>query len=151
MFVTGTLWFVLPSQMVWWDKTFVKGNGYGAAPFVAQFNNTLPSTMGRACTISPGPWKVRNYPNPFAEITVFEYTLSYTDIVTFEIYSMSGQLVQTLFSTKPHESGKYEMVFNSNLSAGAYIAMLKGTGIVATCKFVIVKEKKKKIEDQFVL
>jgi len=77
MYMVGTLWFVLPATMSWWDKAFVKGKGYGGAPFISRFENTIPEKINegingeiseeKSCVISPGPWKIRNYPNPFSD------------------------------------------------------------------------------------
>lgn len=156
MYLAGTLWFTMPVPMYLWDKAFVKAKGYGAAPLISRFKNTIPTqaitqeTMpedtlsqegpGEAfCVISPGPWKIRNYPNPFKEATNFEYSLSYSDKATLEIFSLNGQHIQTLFTNKQHEAGKYKFQFKKFLPSGTYIAVLKGTETIASCRIIVIK------------
>lgn len=42
LYIAGTMWFGLPAKMYWWDHAFLHGDGYGPAPLVAKFANTLP-------------------------------------------------------------------------------------------------------------
>lgn len=140
MYLTGYLSFGMKTPMSLWDKAFLKGMGYGGAPLVARFKNTLPKNMEKteSCVISPGPWKIRNYPNPFKYATTFEYSLSYADKASIEIYSLNGQLVQTLFSNKDHTVGKHEFQLSNALSTGTYLVVIKGTETIATCKISVI-------------
>jgi hypothetical protein len=158
LFVSGTIFFSFKAQLSMFDKAFVKGQVYGPAPFVSRFKNTLPvinttnpksdsikveknkvSEIRESCIISPGPWKIQNYPNPFTVSTTFDYTISYADYVTLELHDMNGALVSNVFSGKKHESGKYTYFFDQNLAAGTYIATLKGSETIATCRIVVGK------------
>lgn len=158
LYITGQLWFVLPAQMSWWDNAFIQGKGYGGAPLIARFNNTIPDEVlakradtvqvgdtlvpdvaAPTCVISPGPWNIRNYPNPFQTHTTLEYTLSYADDATLEIYSLQGQLIHTLFSEQPHEAGTFTITFNRSISPGTYVAAIRGTETIATCRMVVLR------------
>lgn len=149
MYLTGTLWFVLPATMSWWDKAFVKGKGYGGAPLISRFKNTIPEEVsekinkkvneGKTCVISPGPWKIRNYPNPFSDNTTIEYTLSYPDKATIEVYDLNGKLIHKVFENKNHQAGTFSVKLNKPLSAGAYLLTIKGTETIATRKISVLK------------
>ncbi|MEM9919380.1 MAG: T9SS type A sorting domain-containing protein [Bacteroidota bacterium] len=140
MYVTGTLWFVLPSSMSYCDKAFIRGKGHGAAPLIARFENTIPAkNEEESCVVSPGPWKIRNYPNPFRGTTEIEYELTYPDASTLEIHNLNGQRMHTLFSNKYQQAGKYQFQFNQPLVPGTYLAIIRGTETIATCKMVVVK------------
>jgi hypothetical protein len=145
MYVSGTLWFTFSAELNMFDKAFLKGSIYGPAPFISRFKNTIsrklakPQHQNQSCILSPGPWKLRNYPNPFASNTTFEYSLSYADAVTLQLFDMNGKLLQTMIQGKQHAAGKYTYQFNAALPSGNYIVTLKGTETVVTCKVLVVK------------
>jgi hypothetical protein len=145
MYVSGTLWFTFSAQLSMFDKAFVKGSIYGPAPFISRFKNTIsrslakPAQQAETCILSPGPWKLRNYPNPFSSSTTFEYTLSYADKVTLQLFDMNGKLLQTLIQSKQHAAGKHTYRFSSPLSSGTYIAILQGTETTVTAKIMILR------------
>lgn len=135
MVVTGSLFFGLPGQMSWWDKAFVKGNGYGGAPFISRFINTLPKQHEKqeVCTISPGPWEIKAFPNPFQSSTTLQYTTTYDDQVSIELYSLNGKMIQQLQAPKQQSAGNYTLqVQLGNHSAGTYLLVIKGTEMIAT-------------------
>lgn len=150
-YLTGTLWFVLPANMSIWDKAFIKGTGYGPAPLIARFNNTIPESIAHRiykenkknpentiCVISPGPWKIRNYPNPFYDNTTIEFTISYSDNISISIYDMNGRLIQNLITDKQYSSGTHTLNFSKSLSAGLYVAALRGTSAYSSCIINVV-------------
>ncbi|WP_207494444.1 T9SS type A sorting domain-containing protein [Aridibaculum aurantiacum] len=147
MYVSGTLWFTFSAQLSMFDKAFVKGKIYGPAPFISRFKNTISSSIVKqkkdepvlSCILSPGPWKLRNYPNPFATNTTIEYSLTYPDAVSLEIYNVSGQVIKTLFQNKKHVAGQYTIPLNGELPAGIYVATLRGTETMVTWKMVVAK------------
>jgi len=157
-YLTGTLWFVLPANMSIWDKAFLKGTGYGPAPLISRFNNTIPESVAERimnenkvkkeskkdientiCIISPGPWKIRNYPNPFTDNTTIEFTLSYSDYITIDIFDTNGKLIMNLISDMKYETGTHTVKFSKPLSSGLYIAGLKGTAAYASCMLSVSK------------
>jgi hypothetical protein len=147
MYVSGTLWFTFSAQLSMFDKAFLKGKIYGPAPFISRFKNTISSNLVKqkknepvqSCILSPGPWKLRNYPNPFATTTTMEYALTYADAVSLQLFNMNGQVVKTLFENKKHAAGIYTIALNAELPAGTYVATLRGTETMVTWKMVIVK------------
>lgn len=141
IFMVGTLWFSLPGELSVWDKAFVKGSGYGAAPFITRFKNTIPDREGVEdfCQISPGPWKIYNYPNPFVDRTKIEFILSYDDYISLKVYTINGALITVLIDNKKYESGKHVIDFSQELPFGAYVVVLTGTEMVESCKILVGK------------
>lgn len=148
IFLVGTLFFSLPVEINRWDKAFIRGNAYGAAPFIARFKNTLPQLKNTSpdivqkeesfCTISPGPWKLYNYPNPFNERTKIVFELTYDDIISLKIFNMSGELIQELVTERPYKKGKHEVDYsNINLTSGSYQVVLTGSEMIESSTIIL--------------
>ncbi len=80
------------------------------------------------------------YPNPATDIINITYSLKNATTVSFEVFNIIGQNVQT---TKPSEltKGEYRTTINtSELKNGVYfVAVKEGSKVVNTLKFVINK------------
>lgn len=142
IFVSGELWWVMKAEMKWFDAALVKGYGYGPMPFVGKIKNTLPAFVQKedGCVISPSPWTIRNYPNPFKSYTTIEFQTTYPDDVSLMLYGMNGNLVKVLFTKKKYDKGKHTLqLFGGDLAAGVYVLVLKGTEAVATEKIVVLQ------------
>ncbi len=142
IFISGELWWVLKAEMKWFDAALVKGYGYGPMPFIAKLKNTLPAFFVKKdeCVISPAPWAIRNFPNPFRGSTTVEYKITYADPnVSLDVYEMSGRLIKKVFVSKKHKAGTFTIPFNSgNLSKGVYVLVLRGTEAVATEQMIVL-------------
>jgi hypothetical protein len=141
LYISGEMFYTLKSQVSWFDAAFVKGNGYGSAPFVAKLKNTMPFSSGKegVCVICQKPWLLQNAPNPFREYTEFVYTTSNDDpSVSLEIYDLGGKLIATLFNNRslPKGSGQYTYQAAA-LPSGVYIAVLRGLTETATTRIVV--------------
>ena len=132
------MWYMLKMQISVFDGVFVKGDGYGAAPFAAKLKN---SDEKNACRISPAPWKLVNYPNPFSQKTTLQVSCSTgEENVQLLIYDMTGNIVATVFQNRSLQKGKHEFPFDASSTApGKYIAVIKGTEQVATAEIAIVR------------
>lgn len=158
IFIAGEMWYTLKVQTSWFDAAFVKGDGYGAAPIVAKLKNSIEVSKnqnnktqghetvntpaaGSYCIISPGPWEVMNYPNPFRERTTLRLTTTYDDKnIQMQVFSLKGQLMATIFSNKNLQTGRHEFVFDAqaiNLAAGIYVVVVKGSQTAASCEIVV--------------
>lgn len=143
IFVSGELWWVMKAEMKWFDAALVKGYGYGPIPFVGKINNTLPAFVPREkpgeCLISPAPWTLRNYPNPFKGTTTVAYKTTYRDErISLQLYSINGNLVKTLFVNRVHDKGSHTYRLQAEgLAAGIYVLVLRGTVAVATEQMVV--------------
>lgn len=141
-FIVGHLFVGLPMDLALWDKAFIKGHAYGSSPLIARFNNTIPpevSEGGGSCAISPGPWTIRNYPNPFHLSTTIEYSLSYDDKVSIEIFDLQGNSIANLLQNKAQDAGTYTIPFKTSVAAGTYVAVITGTSTIASCKLLVIK------------
>ncbi len=70
----------------------------------------------------------QNYPNPFNPATTINYTLPTAGSVTLQVYSMNGELVQTLVQGY-QVAGSYSVAFDaSRLASGTYAYRLITTG-----------------------
>jgi len=140
IYIAGYMWFMGTLNMNLMDKAFIKGTGYGGAPLVLRFNNTIPAELAKenVCVISPGPWKIGNYPNPFQSNTTITYQLTYKDKATIKIYDLKGSLIETVFSDKEHEIGKYSVKYNAQLPSGNYIVTITGTETIASAIIIVI-------------
>lgn len=142
IYTAGELWWVMKAEMKWFDAALVRGYGYGPMPFVGKIKNTLPSFVKRneqpVCIISPAPWTMMNYPNPFKDNTTVQYKLTYADEnVTLSLYDLNGKLIRVLFSNKAHRAGMFTYALSvGTLPRGMYVLVLRGTEAVATAQII---------------
>ncbi|HTB05803.1 MAG TPA: T9SS type A sorting domain-containing protein [Bacteroidia bacterium] len=142
IYVAGEMFYTLHVKTAWFDAAFIKGDAYGDAPFAVKLKNTY-SKRGEenTCSISPGPWKLSNYPNPFVTSTEFVYTTTFDDDNgSLEIYDMDGRMIKSIFSNKHISKGTAQVSFNAGtLPPAVYIAVLKGTSGMASTQFIVSK------------
>jgi len=80
-----------------------------------------------------------NYPNPFNNSTSITFSLPKSIHVTLTIYTINGQLVETLVNGEKN-AGTYTVHFNSSeLSSGIYFYKLSSGKKMITKKMVLVK------------
>ncbi|MFC1490309.1 T9SS type A sorting domain-containing protein [Candidatus Latescibacterota bacterium] len=81
----------------------------------------------------------QNYPNPFNPATTIEYQLAIAGDVRIEIYSPSGQLVETLVS-EYQTAGLHNATWNaSSHSSGIYICRIISGDFISSVKMSYVK------------
>ncbi len=85
-----------------------------------------------------------NYPNPFNHSTIIRFNLPKADHVILKIYSITGQLVATLFNgRKP--AGTHEIVWGgkngtiNSIASGIYIVHLENSTDLMLRKIVLIK------------
>lgn len=78
---------------------------------------------------TPGKFKLeQNYPNPFNPETKIGFSLPENANVVFEIYSLLGEKILTVFE-KDMDAGTHEILFNgSSLASGIYFYSIKAKG-----------------------
>ena len=132
---------------------------HGSAPLIAKLNNTRPSqeqineinldsidaTAGNkialdnhnSCIISPGPWKLKVYPNPLQERATIDFETTYADQVSISVFDLKGKLVVYVLARKKYESGRHSVPFEGKLAPGPYLVVLKGSGTIATQRIIV--------------
>ena len=79
----------------------------------------------------------QNYPNPFQNETIIQYSLAEAARVSVSLYDMNGKLVKVLVNGS-RESGTHTLRFNSgSLSSGIYFYKLQAGNFSAVKKMII--------------
>ncbi len=100
-----------------------------------EFSNAIEVDLGIPTEFSLS----QNYPNPFNPMTKIQYTLPVDAQVTLQIYSITGELLESLVSSY-QTSGSYTIDFDgSNYASGTYIYRLVANDFVQTKKMTLVK------------
>lgn len=102
------------------------------------FENDVPTATDGASV--PKVFKLeQNVPNPFNPSTTIQFQLPVTGQVRLSVYNLVGQEVARLVDgTLP--AGIHRVVFNgSHFGSGIYFYRIKGNGINATRKMLLVK------------
>jgi len=79
----------------------------------------------------------QNYPNPFAESTTIDYVINNSEIITLEIFDLTGKLISTLVNGK-EQAGSHSVQFDSKgLRSGIYYYQLQA-GIHTSAKKMVI-------------
>ena len=87
---------------------------------------------------------MQNYPNPFNPVTVINYNIPVSGIVSLKVFDMLGREVRSLVNNFV-TSGSYSVNFDgSSLSSGIYFYKLEAEGFsgqkfVSTKRMVLIK------------
>ncbi len=80
-----------------------------------------------------------NHPNPFSNLTTFDYTVAQEGQVRFAIYDVLGKEIVRLVDGS-QKQGLYSLKFDaSTISGGSYIARLQTGGVVISRMIVVEK------------
>ena len=86
----------------------------------------------------------QNYPNPFNPVTTIHYDLSYSALVSIDIYDMNGELVAELLKDYQN-AGHHFIHWNGTnnhgqlVSAGIYLFSINAAGLFETRKMTLLK------------
>jgi hypothetical protein len=82
----------------------------------------------------------QNFPNPFNPSTSISFSVAEEGMASLMIYSISGELVSTLFNEAAKPGQFYKVQFNaSNLPSGIYFYRLTQGANVVTKKLTLLK------------
>ncbi len=82
----------------------------------------------------------QNYPNPFNPVSVIEFGLPRSSLVSLEVFDVLGRKIAELLNQERIEAGRHSIRFNgSNLASGMYIYRLHVDGKVLTKKMTLTK------------
>jgi len=81
----------------------------------------------------------QNYPNPFNPSTVIRFAIPAENLVTLNIYSITGELVASLLN-EVKTAGEYEVSFDAtSLPTGVYIYKINAGSFSSVKKMMLVK------------
>ena len=88
----------------------------------------------------PESFSINNiYPNPFNPITTINYSIAIFSAVNISIYSINGELIQTLVHSS-EQPGQYAVQWNaSNFPSGLYFVKLISEDKIAEQKVLLIK------------
>jgi hypothetical protein len=82
----------------------------------------------------------QNYPNPFNPRTLFRFSLPEKSKVNLNVYSILGELVETIISNEVYDIGNYEVEFRADgLASGIYVYRLIADDFVDSKKMILLK------------
>tara|TARA_R110002124_G_scaffold277449_5_gene448883 strand:- start:1665 stop:2585 length:921 start_codon:yes stop_codon:yes gene_type:complete len=82
----------------------------------------------------------QNYPNPFNPATIISFDNKTSQYLTLKIYSITGQVVRTIFKENYFGAGRYSVEVNLNdFSSGSYIYELKSSSSRSLKKMTLIK------------
>lgn len=121
-------WDIEPSDVYVLAGTIINGVKYGTVVSVKTENSSL-----RAFDI------IKNYPNPFNNLTVISYSVSSDTYVTLTVYDVLGRGIAALVNEKKQQ-GKYETDFRAdNIPSGTYFAVMRTEYQNSSIKLLLVK------------
>jgi len=151
----------VPSDTVWSEAQFIKGQGNSVEKTVYTFEDTDVQAAGKYVyrlkqidfdgdevyydpieVLFAGPEKFelrQNYPNPFNPLTVIPYDVATRTHVRLDLFNILGQRVQTLVN-EVRNPGSYKLNFNAaNLGSGMYLIRYSAEGRTFVKKMLLVK------------
>lgn len=168
LFLTGSVFagMKIPSQYI--DGAFMKGEAYGSMAYLSKIKNNTNQldtnaqvkqdtaksnplfqyreVAGKAiegqkgCGVSPGPWEMVVYPNPFTGQATIKIKTTFDDNnVNLLIMDMKGQTISSIFNDMKLEQGVYTYPINApalNMSKGQYLVVLRGSATILSERIV---------------
>ena len=122
------------------DNSVNSGTYYYRLKFVAYDGSISYSDVLQVEIGLPGTYELaQNYPNPFNPSTTIKFSLKETGFVELRVYSIVGQLVETLVQ-REMPAGFHSINFDaSRLASGIYFYSLKANSFSDIKKMVFVK------------
>ncbi len=115
-------------------------NGFGGEITVAVDLTVSPSGVSGDGEVLPTTFAIASvYPNPFNSSTVISYTLPSATYISFEVYNLLGQQVQTLVEGQ-QPAGNHRTILTANeLSSGLYLVKLSSDNQSSIQKIMLIK------------
>ena len=125
-----------------YDQSF-----YGWTVDKWSFNGTLPTIpltivgVERDENLLPDEFTLlQNYPNPFNPVTTIEFAIPSAANVKLQIFSVNGELINTLINGSAFPQGYYRYTFDaSKLASGTYVYVLKYGDQQISKKMTLIK------------
>lgn len=134
VYVTGT------SYVYEWGTPINPHAGWNNDVFVVKMDYSDITDVETVTDLSASIKLSQNYPNPFSNNTIIEYSLHEADHVTLKVYNMLGKEVRSLVN-EYQTQGNYAIEFDGiQLPGGIYLYELNfGNNVVRIKKMTILK------------
>jgi PKD repeat protein len=110
--------------------------GHGATPI--SLTVVAPTLTGISIT-EETPSTLENYPNPFNESTVINYSISKDANVELNVMDLLGNVISTIENGKK-QSGNYNVTWNAaDVASGIYLLQMKVNDQIIIKKIVVTK------------
>lgn len=123
-------------------KYYVVAGTHGRGVYVrdASGDDPLTGTNNNNTNIPREYSLYQNYPNPFNPTTTIKFDLPVSDLVSIQVFDITGRLVKELTNNQNFNAGSHEITFNSvGLSSGAYFYRITTPKYTDVKKMVLVK------------
>lgn len=124
------------------SRFYVVAGTYGRGVYVREAGGDDPLTgTGNNNSYIPSAYQLhQNYPNPFNPSTKIKFDLPVSDLVSIQIFDITGKMVAELENNKEYRAGSHEVNFNaSGLSSGAYFFRITTPKFTDVKKMMLVK------------
>lgn len=83
----------------------------------------------------------QNYPNPFNPTTTIQFELPSADVISINVYDVTGRLISSLSNNQSYSAGAHQLTFDASaLSSGLYFYHLQSaSGVNITQKMMLIK------------
>jgi photosystem II stability/assembly factor-like uncharacterized protein len=142
---SGETWEIItPEVLVELEPTLQKIAYNGDKLFIVGQNGTIMSydVDEGEVAVDPVPAEFKlaqNYPNPFNPVTSIAFDLPHSDMVSLDVYDITGRKVAELLK-QPMTAGHYKVNFDASmLSSGVYFYRLAAGEFVSIKKMTLLK------------
>lgn len=167
LFLVGSAFAGLKIPNQYLDGAFMRGEAYGSMAYLSKIKNNTNKldtnslvknngsnnplfqyreVAGKAiegqegCGISPGPWQMVVYPNPFSGKATVKIKTTFKDNnVSLILMDMNGKTISTIVNKATLEKGMYTYPIDAlanNLRKGTYLVVLRGSATILSERVV---------------
>ncbi|MCF7802958.1 MAG: endo-1,4-beta-xylanase [Candidatus Marinimicrobia bacterium] len=139
-----TFWGYIESR-IWREDAYLIDWSGRSRPALDWLETYIDTAKTKTSVTSPGPpisefQLEQNFPNPFNPETQIKFTLSINEVVTMEVYDISGRKVETLLSGRHMSAGTHTVRFTgAELPGGMYLYKLQTPDNTEHKKMVLLK------------
>ena len=143
----GSNWFITGAPDDRWDDDIlgelktITGSNFEAVRTVDDDGNPIypPQTNIPPNVPKRIDFVLKNYPNPFNSSTTIEYSLPLSCQVNIKIYSLSGQIITTLFKGYQSEGEYKSQWLPTGLASGIYLYKIQAGKYIKSGKILYQK------------
>lgn|GEM_PF-4862835 len=128
-----------PSVIYYWRVRAVNSNGASSWSDIGTFEMASPVSAEQNEAVVRFEL-MQNYPNPFNPSTNIQFSIPTSQLVTLEVFDVSGRKVATLLNDEHLSAGIHTRVFNADrLASGVYFYRIATDNQVLLKKMLLIK------------